>query len=347
MAFSSGFLPVFVLTISVIVSSIYYLIIFSSSSLTATQYEIGTSAYLSQQSLLLIRLCFGIVVWSTCLFLYLDKVGLHVSVLTRDVVYEMHLKHGHRFTPFTVWCWTLQGFYFLGAIICTASISELSTSTSNFHYVVSTSICKLTHILFEVSFAMSFLVSFVVSFVLIPGSRSRNMPTTNFFQVLPLIFHNCNVAFMVVEKLVNNIHIVNEDYPYILIFGLLYVIFSWYWFSVKKVFYYFFLDYDRPYSVFWYLGLLIVVSIFFQLGVFISKLQVCFCICLFKYTTCFLTYLLTFSLNFFLLLSLSISSSLLIRSLTRTHDIHMLNTAIDECLLHRRDRAVHMCHHDD
>ena len=51
--------------------------------------------------------------------------------------------------------------------------------------------------------------------------------------------------------------------------------FSWCWFWRTCVFYYFCLDYRRPYAIFAYLGLLATLTLFYGLGSLIA-LDVCF-----------------------------------------------------------------------
>lgn len=74
---------------------------------------------------------------------------------------------------------------------------------------------------------MAYLVSVVVTFVLIPGGKQQGLPTANFFKVLPLLMHNANVVFMALELVLNRIPFCAMHFPFVLIYGSAYVIFSW------------------------------------------------------------------------------------------------------------------------
>jgi hypothetical protein len=55
------------------------------------------------------RIFFGIVVWSVDAFLLFDRAGIDFTVLTRDnKKRSVHLIGFDRFVMFTVWCWSLQ-----------------------------------------------------------------------------------------------------------------------------------------------------------------------------------------------------------------------------------------------
>lgn len=267
--FSPGFASVLLILI-LSLTGCWYLITHNEMSWDKVdQKELGTSHLLQNPFyFFLFRLSCGLIIWSTCLFLYFDRVGLKINVLTRGVVHALHLKHASRFSVFTVWCWSLQGIYFFLACLCTASVpAHLGNGGSDgLLFVLPKPLLNLTHVLFEVSFAVAYLVTFVVTFVLIPGTRSRNMPTDNFFSFLPLLFHNANVFFMLCEVLLNNTTIVASHFPFVVIYGSCYVVFSWIWFHYNGVFYYFFMDYDAPFAWLWFICLLLAVSCFYFLG---------------------------------------------------------------------------------
>jgi len=123
---------------------------------------------------------------------------------------------------------------------------------------------RLTWILYEVSFSTSFLVTIVVTFVLIPATRANKLPDDVFFHPAAVSMHNLNVIFMTIETLLGRLTFFTMHFPFVIMFGILYVLFAWYWNSVKGVFYYFFLDYNRNWAILWHFGLLIMV-IFYQI----------------------------------------------------------------------------------
>lgn len=273
MALLHGVVPCTLLIISVLMLC-FYTIYITPNDVTISQYDLSASTYslVSPLTLFIIRCIFSCIIWSSCIFLLFDPVGLHIVVEIRNKVIPIHLKHGQRFTVYTVWCWTIMGVYYSMAILNSISVvfpdNQLSLPSSL--YNVSEKTRYITHILYEISFSMSFLVCFIVTFVLIPGAIKRKFDTVNFFKFLPILFHNANVGMMMIECLLNRIPFVLTHYPFIIIYGLTYVIFSWIWFYFKGVFYYFFLDYERPYAILWYIGLLLCNSMFYLLGLLIS-----------------------------------------------------------------------------
>jgi hypothetical protein len=243
------------------------------------QTRIGSShfEYLTPLNYLYLRLTMGFVCWSSCLFLLLSPTGLEICTITREKTVNLLLKHHTRFTPFTVWCWTCQAIYFGLSTACTFSVvlkenPMISQKIGLGTFIIPQYLLSLTHILFELSFSVAFLVTIVVTFVLIPQGRKRGQPVENFFKFFSLLFHNANVLFMLIEILTNRIPFIFTHFPFLVAYGLCYVMFSWYWFEKNGIFYYFFLDYDRPYALFWYFGLLTAIGCFFILGYFISLL---------------------------------------------------------------------------
>lgn len=178
----------------------------------------------------------------------------------------------HRFTAFTVWCWFLQGVYFFLSLLC--SFNEVLKQYNHQPiYHIPNELLFITWIVFEISFSMSFLVTIVVTFVLIPGGIKKGVSVDGMFKFFPLLFHNANVVFMVYEIFSNKLTFSINHFPFVLLFGCAYSAFSWWFFASRKVFLYFFLDYDEPYAIFAYLALLAAVGIFFMFGYFISLMK--------------------------------------------------------------------------
>lgn len=219
--------------------------------------DISESDVVSPLMLCLIRLSFSSVVFVSLYYVVSDKEGLEVTVSSSDgALQTITLKHLERLSTFTMWCWTLQGFYFLFAAISTA-VSHLGGGRA----LSSLQAFKITcWISFEISFALAYLVTFLVSFVLIPAAISRKIPH-KFFAPVPVLCHNANSIFMGVEIALNRLSMPLSHIAFIQLFGLAYVVFAWNLHRKKGIFFYFFLDYDRPYAVFWYLGLFIAVNL--------------------------------------------------------------------------------------
>ncbi len=134
------------------------------------------------------------------------------------------------------------------------------------HPILTDYIVPLAGVFFEISFPIAFLVSLVVTYVLIPSGKSSGLPVTIFFQVVPLLMHNANVVFMMIEFFLNQIPFNIWHFTFMLFYALAYTVFSWWWFWYKGIFYYFFLDYGRAWAVVYHILLLIFVMVLFVGG---------------------------------------------------------------------------------
>jgi hypothetical protein len=196
----------------------------------------------------------------------------------------MSFNNTERFTAFTVWAWVVQAVYFAAVVLLHLERfsyerrkqadghgdKKTQVAASSTYRTV---LCRVSWVAFEVAFAMALLVSVVVTYVLIPGMKMKGIPRDVFFQFFPLLFHNANIVFMGVEILLNKIPFSLWHFPFIVILGLLYVVFSWYWVEVSGVFYYFFLDYSHPLAVAFHLGLVLAVAAFFFFGMGLVSLR--------------------------------------------------------------------------
>jgi hypothetical protein len=229
--------------------------------------KLATSPYIPTEWLLAFRALIALSIWNVCGRLLLDKEGLTLDIAKRDKSnLRVHLKHGERFAPFTVWCWTLQGLYFTMATYGSASHLGLLSSSST-----SPALTSVACILFELSFSVAFLVSAVVSFVLMPATVSRGLPLDNFFKPWPLIMHNANVVFVASEMVLNRLTFDSNHHPWVLLYAATYVLFAWGWFSSRGYFFYFFLDYAAPLAPLWYLALLVLLLACFFGGLVVSQ----------------------------------------------------------------------------
>lgn len=231
-------------------------------------------------TLCILRALFAAVIWSSTTYLCIgkarfifivafsrnqiqlpmsDRTGLTISVILRNNSKKtIHLHGLERVTMFTVWSWIMQGLFFTGACL-------------SYFGIGSTPFVMVVQILYEISFPVAFIVSLIVSFVLIPAAKKFTGSAENFYRTLPLLMHNANVVFMTVEMILNRIPLNYWHLPFILLYGMLYSIFAWYWHYLRGYFYYFFIDYGRPGAIYWYVGLMSGISAFFILSVIISK----------------------------------------------------------------------------
>eukprot|EP01035_Chromulina_nebulosa_P027837 gene27837-36661_t len=51
-----------------------------------------------------------------------------------------------------------------------------------------------------------------------------------------------------------------------LMYGMAYSVFAWYWHWLRGVYYYFFMDYERAGAIYWYVGLMAAFSVFYLLS---------------------------------------------------------------------------------
>jgi hypothetical protein len=245
---------------------------------------IGRSHYPVLHPLLLgaIRVSCAVSIWVVVYRMVMDRTGLTLTVLNRDNTKRaVTLRHWERLTPFTVWSWLLQGVYFTLAGYCSleAGLHDVWGSGSDGDRLsgplppLPVVAERLVWVLFEVSFPIAFLVSMVVSFVLIPGAKKSHMPVDNFFTPLALIMHNFNIWYMAFEFVANQLPFAGWHVSFVLTYALAYAIFSWFWHYYKGIYYYFFLDYERPGAIGWYVGLLLGVSLLYGAGYGCAHLQ--------------------------------------------------------------------------
>lgn len=109
-----GFHDVLGLLIATIVGCKYILSKHDLEWDSITPLHVASSDYLNPIYFTAFRVTAGLIVWSLIFYLLFDREGLKITVVTRNGSHKLlHLKHGSRFTVFTVWCWCIQGMYFL------------------------------------------------------------------------------------------------------------------------------------------------------------------------------------------------------------------------------------------
>ena len=189
----------------------------------------SSSSKLNSLQLLWFRLFSGVVIWFSCAYIYLDRDGLTLDVATRDKLIKRMVLHGfERFSPFTVWCWSLLGLYFF--MVSVAGIADIMNNEILLAITSSSPYVRMCTVLFEVSFSVAFLVSSIVTYVLIPGCEKQGVPVDAFYKPFSLLFHNANVVFACLESLINTITFVPSHFVFVVLWGTMYVVFSWAWF---------------------------------------------------------------------------------------------------------------------
>ena len=220
---------------------------------------------ISLEMLTIIRGLFGCIVIITSLYVLFDKKPLKMTLTTRDgSTIQFNAIHYERFTTYTCWTWTLIGLYFTLTTYCGVVVLVLKGQNGNeieLNEYFSNNFFQFLWILYECTFTVSILITFIVTYILIPGGKSKGLDVSNLFTIPSLLMHNANIIFMVTEGCINKIPIYMSHVPFVVLYGIIYVLFAWIWFQYRGIFYYFFLDYGRPYALFWYIGLIIAVSI--------------------------------------------------------------------------------------
>jgi hypothetical protein len=233
--------------------------------------EVISSHQLTNVQLLCFRLIVTSIIGYTITNMLTDKKGLHLRLVNpKDELLNVHLIGIQRFSPFTCWCWSLQMLYFtltsLLGLMKQFEIIESSNESQLLKYTI-----RLIWSAYEVSFSMAFLVTSVVTFGLIPVAINRKLPFENFFKVWPLLMHNFNILFITIEFFFNKLPIIIQHNILCFTWGMLYTFFSMYWYKSKGYFYYFFIDYTKPYAPIWLLVLIGIYSVFFTLGAQFDK----------------------------------------------------------------------------
>ncbi len=218
--------------------------------------DVAESDFLPLGAVVLFRGACAAVALYTLLAVFCDQEGLELGYLDARV----HLRRHSRWTTFTLWCFTLLFFYFMLAAYCSGA-----AFVGRGDWVPS-GIVMATLVLFEMSYPMSLLVTAVVTFVLIPVARRHHHPMDRMYRWRPLLMHNGNLLMMQLAMLSAPPPVTLAHLPYALLFGCCYAIFAWCWFWRTRVFYYFFLDYRRPYAVCMYLGLLATLAMLYGLS---------------------------------------------------------------------------------
>ena len=239
MSWFTGFKNCLILVLSIGAACMYFLIMDEAVPTNSTNScQLGESRHeiVNKSVIFGYRSLVAAVVLSTCAYLLFDANGLHLTLLIRGQKVAVHAKHFHRFTAFTVWCWISIGLYMTLAAIC-SYYSMYECSSSNTQLTLSHPLLFFTQVLFEIAFSMSYLVTLVVTFVLIPGTIKSNMPVDIFYDFFPLLFHNLNVIVMCMEMLINNITFTLSHIPYIILYGLTYIIFAWVYFHFTGIYF--------------------------------------------------------------------------------------------------------------
>jgi hypothetical protein len=227
----------------------------------------GELALVSPSALLLLRLLRLAVVGGLCVALFTSGEGKTMDLEPPHGI-KFNVKGLARFTTFTSWSWALQGAYFASAAYCSAL--HLAPGLLGLPSP-SAAVLDVTWVLYEVSLATSMLVTVVVTFVLFPAAARLDNTALLLFPDA-LMMHNLNVVFMAAELVLTAVPVQPTHFIFAVLWGSVYVMFSWLWLARTGVVYYFFLDYRKPKAAAMMVGLLIALTMFYFLGWGVSVL---------------------------------------------------------------------------
>ena len=153
-------------------------------------------------------------------------------------------------STFTVWNWLLIGLYFLLASIATTAALLADHEEKEFFKSSAQPFFAFIWAIYQVAFSCSLLVTVVVTFVFVPNAYNRTGHSPErFFTRWNVAMHNLNVVLMSVEFMFNNLPIMTGHWPLCVIWGSIYWLFVWGWYSKTNFYPYFFLDHTLPTAV--------------------------------------------------------------------------------------------------
>eukprot|EP00322_Chrysochromulina_rotalis_P029004 CAMPEP_0115858686 /NCGR_PEP_ID=MMETSP0287-20121206/16226_1 /TAXON_ID=412157 /ORGANISM="Chrysochromulina rotalis, Strain UIO044" /LENGTH=316 /DNA_ID=CAMNT_0003312959 /DNA_START=23 /DNA_END=973 /DNA_ORIENTATION=+ len=222
--------------------------------------------YVSPYALLGLRCCMlSVNILATCLKLgkVEDKTVFHQSTSKLQPTVQIHIQGAMWFSFFTVQCWALQCFYLVGSTLCSVvTLFDVRITPSDLGQWFP----GLLWMSYEVSFAVAVLVSAIVKYVLIPTCMKNKGDADNFFGFQELLMHNCNTLFMSLELLFNDLPFTLTHFPLAVLWGFLYVFYSWWHMWKFQCCWYDFLDPTLPNAIAIHTVLVLVLGIFFAMG---------------------------------------------------------------------------------
>lgn len=219
----------------------------SLSMPSLTLHQLGASKYISTQSLLAVRAVFAATIGVSLYSSLMDPEPHSFTLMTyegsRLPPKSVSFKGFERLSTFTVQCWALQLVYFSLATVCSALQLAGVSATA-----VPPALANFAHVLYEVSVGTSLLTTIIVTFVLLPA-RIRKGDFASARRMLswrPQLMHNANLAFATTELLLNSMPVMISHFVFAVLFGINYVLVSWWWLKRTGIIYYPFLDPTLP-----------------------------------------------------------------------------------------------------
>lgn len=187
--------------------------------------------HISVEVLINTRLAFGLFCFCVTLYqVFLRKPTIMVPYLlpqSKLVKCKVTLKGRLSTYMFTSWSWMLLGLHFLLSSYVTRCIYYNSDDTKS-QLPIPTWIIVLALVTWKISAPMTMLVGSVVKYALWPAAYKQNGPDHTMKYPLSLIQHNLNIIMALSELLLlGGLPVGMKHFLLPLIFGVLYVYFSW------------------------------------------------------------------------------------------------------------------------
>jgi len=185
--------------------------------------------------------------------LRLSMAGYIFFTLTRMRSVEL-------FGTFTIWSWVLLGFYFgiTGFLSLQKACRGADAESSNNR---ATSLHRFLWVMFQVMVVVALFIDLIVWLVLIPLEYTFSgwdKMVALYFNLTSVSAHNINFVFLVIETYLNRMTVLRAHAPFIVLYGSMYIVFSWFQFWIWSRFWYIFLD--------WCILGLIIVPCYFALA---------------------------------------------------------------------------------
>mmetsp|Transcript_40630 Transcript_40630/g.67493 ORF Transcript_40630/g.67493 Transcript_40630/m.67493 type:complete len:319 (-) Transcript_40630:331-1287(-) len=256
-----------VLVLGVLVCCIYSLAVVPTGLQDVTAVSIGTPADgVSPHTLLILRAAW-FALFARIIYLDLTRPPKPMCPITwpgsKLKGLTIQLSGLGRYMAFTACCWSLTALYFFGASLCSMAV------VFKWHIppVLSHGAGAVLLLVFETAFSTALVVTTAVTFVLIPGARKRG-DCNIFFYFRPLVMHNANILAVFTELLLNRLTFKAAHYPATILYGVCYVMLSWYNLRRLGVVLYPFIDPTLPWNETYinHIALLAALATFYLFG---------------------------------------------------------------------------------
>lgn len=149
-------------------------------------------------------------------------------------------------TTFTAWSWCLLGVYFLlvGLLslrkgLASEDASAADNRTGSFHHFL--------WVWCQIMTVMALFICLICWIVLIPLTmvlEGWDITRRDYFGFVNLNAHNTNVIFMMAEVYLNRMTFLRAHAPFIAFYGLVYIVFSWFYYWETGRFWYIFVNWN-------------------------------------------------------------------------------------------------------